>query len=619
LNLKIKQVKEKHMLNKKFLSCLLVTLMLLALLCGCGELPEETTTATTSDTTVTTPAETTPEVPTEINIVTDGKAVFQLIRDEDVASSGPEVAQARVIMNQVKDLTGATMSLGTDWVKRGSELDSTTYEILVGMTAYPETLEVVNSLNYGDWAVRLVGNKIVVFGFDSASLSKATTKLAGLLKKGVSADGKSITLNTADLNVSETQNTQLNALPGYEGGVFYSYYAAGANCDEIIINETNLDQYNAYLKKLDGSGFKCYTTHEIAGNHFATYTNDKYTITAGYYAYEDAARLLIEPLAPAVGLKEDNVYTPITTSQITLLGVEYKKGDGSFASNGLSVLIRLTDGRFVVVDGAFNTAATAKVLVEALKEQSKEYAPKISDITIAAWIVTHAHGDHYGTLLGQTALFKGMNVERILVNFLSESERQKSISAYSGNWSATEGQDYRQLPNVAKTLGAEIHQIHVGQVYYLADLEMEVLYTIESFAPNTCNALNTSSTVTRMKFGGKTTYMSTGDATGYGMEICADMYGDYIQSDIVQVCHHGYTTWGDDAGMIEAYRTINAPTVLWPQGTHAYPNYKGKSYNAVLFEVSNYKEVYVAGVHGDQIIVPLPYTVGTAIEKRVNG
>ena len=615
--------KEKIMFNKKSFSLLLSLLMLLALLCGCGESGEvtDTTTAapdTTTEITTTAPVE---ELPTELNIVTDGKANYALVRDEDADTAGIEVAQARLLMNQIKDLTGATVKLGTDWVKRGSELDSSTYEILIGMTAYPETAQVVSSLGYGDWAIRVVGNKIVVFGFDNSALSQATSQLLIKLKNGVSADGKSITLKTEDVNMTGTKNEKLNALPGYEGGAFYSYYAAGANCDEIIINETNLDQYNAYLKKLDAAGFTCYTTNEIAGNHFATYTNAKYTVTAGYYAYETAARLLIEPLAPAVGLESDNVYTPITTSQITMLGLEYAKSDGSYASNGLSVLIRLTDGRFIVVDGGFNNGSVAKLLADTMKEQSAAYAKSTSDITIAAWIVTHAHGDHYGTLLGQTAYFKGMKVERILVNFLSESERQKAISSYSNNWSSSEGQDYRNVPTAAKALGAEVHQVHVGQVYYLADLKMEILYTIESFAPNTCNALNTSSSVMRMQFGGEngTTYISTGDATGYGMEICADMFGDYIQSDIVQVCHHGYTTWGDDAGMIEAYRTINAPTVLWPQGLHAYPNYKGKSYNAVLFDVPNYKEVYVAGDLGDKIIVPLPYSVGTAMEKRVKG
>jgi len=610
------------MFTKKHFSLLLTLLLSLALLCGCGDMTEvtDTTTAATDNTTeitTTSPAE---AVPAELNIVTDGKATFKLVRDEDADASGMEVAQARIIMNQVKDLTGATMGLGTDWVKRGSELDSTTYEILIGMTAYPETAEVVSSLGYGDWAVRLVGNKIVVFGFDSTSLSKATTKLVTLLKDGVSEDGKSITLNSADLNVSDTQSKQLSALPGYEGGVFYSYYAAGANCDEIIINETNLDQYNAYLKKLDGAGFTCYTTNEIAGNHFATYTNDKYTVTAGYYAYETAARLLIEPLAPAVGLKEENVYTRVTTSEIVMMGMELSKSDGTYTSNGLSVVIRLTDGRFIVVDGGHSNASVAKEVGETLYEHSAEYRKAGEVPVVAAWIVTHAHSDHYGALINHYASMGKIKVERFLVNFLSEAERQKSMNSttYGKNWS-NDGAGYTKMPTVAKYFDAEIHQVHVGQVYYLADLKMEILYTIESFAPKTCNALNTTSTVMRMEFDGKTDYLSTGDATGYGMEICADMYGDYIQSDIVQVCHHGYSTWGDDAGMIEAYKVVNAPTVLWPQGLHAYPNYKDKAYNKVVFEVPNYKEVYVSGALGDEIIVPLPYTVGSAIEKRVNG
>jgi hypothetical protein len=115
-----------------------------------------------------------------------------------------------------------------------------------------------------------------------------------------------------------------------------------------------------------------------------------------------------------------------------------------------------------------------------------------------------------------------------------------------------------------------------------------------------------------------TTYMSTGDATGNGMEICADMYGDYMQSDIVQVCHHGGTTWGNDAGMIKAYKIINAPTVLWPRGMATYQSSKTASRNAVLYTVSNYKEDYVSGAVGDKIILPMPYTVGTATVIRAN-
>ena len=139
---------------------------------------------------------------------------------------------------------------------------------------------------------------------------------------------------------------------------------------------------------------------------------------------------------------------------------------------------------------------------------------------------------------------------------------------------------------------------------------MEILFTLESFGPNPCNAFNTTSIIIKMTFGGKTTYLSTGDATGNGMQTAARHFGNYLKSDIVQVAHHGYTTWGNSSGTIEAYTKANATLVLWPQGTHAYKKYLDKDYNKVLFTLSNYKEFYYAGTEGDQIIVELPYVYG---------
>ena len=611
-------------MKQKVLLLILALATVISMLCACGSgdgAKTDTTADTSSDTTVATTAP--EETPTELNIVVDGKAMYRIIRDEDADTASTVVAQARSILNQIKSLTGASSKLTTDWVKSGQELDSESYEILIGVTDYPETRQVVDSLGYGDWAIQAVGNKIVIFGFNDNSLIYAVTKFNRLLSENVSEDGKSITLTAEEINASGTRDEQLSDLPMYEDGQFYAYYKAGNDVDEIIVHETTTDEYSAYLKKLESNGYTCYATHDITDNSFATYYNSEYTITVGYYEYETAVRILIEPLAPEVGLKEDNVYTPVTTSQITMIGLEYQKSDGSYASNGLSVLIRLTDGRFVVVDGGFNRAAHANLLMKLLKEQSADYVTSTKDITIAAWIITHAHGDHDGMIYGQYNNFRGITVERFLVNFLSETEMTKAdnSSTVGGNWGSGEGFEYQKVLTAAAALGATVHQVHVGQVFYFADLELEVLYTIESFGPNVCNALNTTSVVMRMEFGGDdgTVYLSTGDATGNGMEICAKMYGDYMQSDIVQVCHHGYTTWGNDSGMIKAYKLINAPTVLWPQGQKAYPNYKSLSYNSVLFEVSNYKEVYVAGSEGDTITIPIPYTVGTGVANRVGG
>ena len=78
-----------------------------------------------------------------------------------------------------------------------------------------------------------------------------------------------------------------------------------------------------------------------------------------------------------------------------MIGLEYKKSDGGYASNGLSILMRLADGRFIVVDGGFNRAKDMTMLINRMKEQSAGYADKTGGIKVAAWIITHSHGDHY--------------------------------------------------------------------------------------------------------------------------------------------------------------------------------------------------------------------------------
>ena len=582
---------------KKIYFLLCVALILSLMLCACGG---EVTETGTSDTTAATTAVTEPAV-ASIDVVRDGKVICNVIRDEDADTAALVVSQARSVIDTVKQLTGAMPKLGTDWVKRGESLDSESYEILVGMTDYPETRQVMESLKYGECAVRLVGNKIVVFGYTDTTMSVAVKHLTQVLEKSVDAEKKNITVTAQDLEYTKSMDEQMNALPKYEDGAFRSYYKAGNKVNEFIIGETTPDEYRAYLKKLEAEGFTCYTTHQITDNLFATYTNDQYTVTVGYYDYETSVRILIEPLAPAVGLESENVYTPVTTSQITMLGMEYVGSDGTYHSNGLSVLIRLTDGRFIVIDGGFNRTKHSTELMRHLREQSADYVKSTKDITIAAWIITHPHGDHDGLLYGRYSDFKGIKVERVLANFLSDTELTKAdnSSAVGENWSSGEGFEYQKVMTAAQELGATVYQVHVGQVFYFADLKMEVLYTMESFGPKVCNALNTTSIVLRMEFGGETVYMSTGDATGNGMEICTKMFGSYMQSDIVQVCHHGYTTWGNNNGMIKAYEAINAPTVLWPQGLNAYPNFKDASYNAVLFTVPNYQEVYVSGAEGD--------------------
>ena len=52
-----------------------------------------------------------------------------------------------------------------------------------------------------------------------------------------------------------------------------------------------------------------------------------------------------------------------------------------------------------------------------------------------------------------------------------------------------------ELYTVAEAFGSYVQFVRTGQILYEAGLKMEVLYTIDSFAPRICNAVNTTSLV----------------------------------------------------------------------------------------------------------------------------
>lgn len=617
---------------------LIVLVMILALFASCTQPvnpPDSTSDTTTSDAPGSdTPADSgttaDPENPEELILKkdADNKLNFKIVRPSGVDAGSTTVKAAQHIANMLKEKFGVLPSLSDDWVQPGTEHDPLTIEILVGATNYNETKAAYNATPYGNYSVKAVGNKLVVASYSDSYMFDAANALINVIVAGFNAETGESVIKTADVNISKTSHNQLSALPVYEGGTFYAYYNAGErlegmNCDEIIVKNTSAEEFEAYKKKAVAEGYTLYTENKIADNYFATFTNSAYTINAGFYKYDDTVRLLIEPLAPSVGLESDNKYTKVTTSQITMLGLEYKKSDGSYASNGQSFLIRLADGRFIVVDGGFGTASGINNFVNTLKNQAKDYT---DTPTIAAWIITHGHSDHVGMIKQYSTIkSRGIKVERIIANFMSQTERERSVSLNGSSgwesWSTGSGKADSSIRAAATTFGAELHKAHVGQIYYLADAKIEVLYTLESFAPKACNAFNTTSIVMKMTFDGKTTYLSTGDATGNAMQTMARHFGDYIHCDIVQTCHHGYTTWGNDSGMVEAYNKVNATLVLWPQGTHVINNYLGKGYNKVLFSLSNYKEYYHAGVDGDYVIVELPYVYGQSkiTVSRVDG
>lgn len=613
---------------------LLILLLLLAALTlifsGCTPSgPEDTSAPVSNELSDTTPeTEAGSITPEEYTIVSGGESAFRIVRPAELESEDIPVQAALSIKKSLTEHTDVSLKLGDDWLTPGSEHDKNAFEILVGYTSYPETAEVAASISYGQYAVKAIGNKIVVFSYSEKGYDKAVGKLTYILKNAVTteADGsKTIKVASASLDAVGTVDEMVSTLPMYTEGVFSSVTDMGDDCYGLIIEDTTAEQYASYVKLLSDGGYTTYSTNEIVGSQFTILYNDTYTINAGFYNNINEVRVIIEPYEDDTLPTKKVEAAPVTTTQLTMLGVEGIY-NGEYQNNGLSLIYRLSDGSFVIVDGGHsaNSAIYAVNIVEALREQSKDYAKSDSDIRIAAWIITHPHSDHSGTLVKEYKRFAGFKVERIMTNFWPSSafENNKNVqSNFSGSFSS-----HTNTRGVADALKADYVVPHVGQVWHFGDTEFEFLYTIESFLPRMAVVYNTSSlvfrTTTTDPSGKQSTTFIPGDATGEALELCTKTFGTYIKSDIVQVTHHGLGNGGSENKISTAYSFIKPSVVLWPLGMHRYNAANDEyvaSFNHALFKAQNpeFLELYIAGWQGNSVTLPLPYTNGTAILNKV--
>ena len=612
----------------KYKNLILAAALLLAvcaLLSGCDGGGAETTAPEILETVPETAAETQAPAPSEYNIVSGKDGLFKIVRPEELDSTHIAVTTAVEIRKFIKERTGVSLGLGDDWIMPGTERDPEAFEILVGPTDYKESLEVMSSISYGDYAIRAVGNKIVIVSYTDVGYEEALQKFSTIIRGGIDSSGgnMSLTLAAEKLNVVDTVEKMTASLPLYHDGKLTAVANAGDGAYCIVISDTTEAAYNSYLSALTADGYKTHCTNELAENLFATLYTSEYTVNAGFYKNSDEVRIVIEPFSEDTLPLAKTEIKSVTTPLLTMIGLD-NLVSGEYQNNGLCLIYRLEDGSFVIVDGGHSedAAISATDIVNALREQSKDYAKSDSDIRIAAWIITHPHSDHFGTFVKAYSQFTKFKVERVFANFW-DSVTFEAFKSAKDTFAPGKYTTYSQTPTIAAKLGAEYIVPHVGQVWWLGGTKFEFHYTLESFLPRTTPSFNTCSlifrTVTTDKSGKDYTVMVTGDATGYTMQIIADTYGTALKSDVVQLAHHGSITSGNNGGTQKAYELMKPSVLLWPVGDQHYSTVKEYTYNHVLYDSRNpnFAELYIAGWQGNTVTISLPYTLGTAERKIV--
>ena len=368
----------------------------------------------------------------------------------------------------------------------------------------------------------------------------------------------------------------------------------------------------AYRDALSSWGYTLYAENEIMDCQYSTWVNSDTIVTLMYIPKYKRLYIIAEPMRALPTRQQENQYTDLgIENKIIMISCHFMN-----QHNGACSIFQLCDGSFLIVDSGQgwhqrNTAQykdhfqnNAKEIYNVLEQYSPDRDgdgdKDKEDIVIAAWFFTHPHMDHMGGYPIFAQLFADkVTLEQVVFNLPNEEITEYFTDGYlaAGKDKEITG-EYVELLETFTTEyfpTAKLVEAHPGQVYYIRDAVIEMLYTweLDWKMPNRCNSLSLVFTIEL----GDTRIMVPGDCGESATKIIQKIYKSYLKSDILFVVHHGYP------GASEILNThTDADVVLWPTTDSHYEQTKNAAYNKPLQKA---EATYVAG--NRVTVITLPY------------
>ena len=231
--------------------------------------------------------------------------------------------------------------------------------------------------------------------------------------------------------------------------------------------------------------------------------------------------------------------------QLCTSNSEYS-GEWNWQAAGMSYAVRTADNRLIIVDGG-ETEADAAHLLRVMKELTSSNRP-----TVALWIITHPHLDHYGALYRLSKnpeLLSDVEIQQLCYQL-----PEKPILPRNGVTYPKEDQDIRELTAI---LGVPVLVPHTGDRFSFGGTVVRFFFTPED-CMNRITDINELSLIFQI-CGKEKSVMFTGDAYERTTRLIAFRFWDDLKSDFCQLAHHGL-----NGGSAEFYIRVNAPCVLIP-------------------------------------------------------
>lgn len=432
-------------------------------------------------------------------------------------------------------------------------------EILVGDTNRKFVTQTISAMTYNGARVEKdeMGN-IAIAG----NVREACERFKKyVLTLGSAGDG----INIIEPMLGSFELPGYGTAPAYEGSgtveVFESFEKSKSYY--LIIHNATVNDYNDYIKKLENEGFTKYHSVSSNGNDFSIYTDGYNILTLSQIEYYDPEtkydRIYYTPSNGDVSYMSiavdciENSALPIRetdTEEITTVQVTSIRSAG--------YMIRLADGRFIVIDGG--TPDYADMVYNMLCAQNVREGEPV----IAAWLITHGHTDHIGSPTNFIAKYaKKVKIETFVHNLPGyEIYRGKNIVEIYPEKEAT------NLYNRSNAFYTEINKwypdskiivAHAGQRFEYGDLDIDVLFTTENMYKKQMLDTNASSVAYSLT-GPKGRMIILGDMVDPACAVINAIYDTDLECDIFTVAHHG-----GNGGNKDMYASFNADYAVWPQ------------------------------------------------------
>ncbi len=482
------------------------------------------------------------------NLAQSGEFSYHLVLGSEASTAVKDAAKS--LQGKLQSTTGVSVKIGTD-----SDYQEEATNIVIGTTAYPESTRVRESLQINQYGIYIQGNKIVLNAHHDKTIVMAIQAFAEAVEsKAVVSKGT--TMLYVPVNGCYDYSAWLGDIPEFTRGTYDGVYECGQDNLQVLYREVQEMFLDEYVQSICTYGYEVKEDNTIGENRSVTLVGEQGLVHLNYLNYNHSLSIITDPLTQTVYKDGEPTYQKVTENTLavsTLLYTHREPTDG----NGMGYVVTLEDGRYIIFDGGYADQKTgesqADVLYEFLEENYKGRERKIE---IAAWVFSHSHGDHYGAFQSFTSKY----ADRVKVEYFIYNAPSQSV------YTSFDGFLEKTLPTyIPKSYpDAKIIKPHTGQILKFCNVEFEVLYAQESFAPGKIALLNDASLILRMNVNGQKV-LFTGDAEASASNLLCEMYGSYLKSDILQINHHGYS-----GGTVELYNLVDPTYTVWPTSQAAF-------------------------------------------------